>query len=272
MSHITRLIQLHTELGNNAIYLYCMLVIGYDESNQTIIASAYDKIKNLTIKQDLQKLYNEDMNSADINFLSNDIPLYVSYLALLFFVYAALVAVDDRNPPSTNIEGLVMDPELAIGWAYCLLNYYNNEYNVYSLDDIDGLSLSIAIDIISIEIASRYLEYESVTKNGARIKADYFRGIAPRYSEARDIMYVAGRTLNEIVSIYFINSAYIPDKEALMSFDEPISYITKINKIIGHPDYHRVYNPVSKSFYPVSRSFYYASGGRKQSKRRKRKH
>jgi hypothetical protein len=249
-----------------------MLVIGYDESNQTIIASAHAKIKNSTIKQDLQKLYNEDMNSADINFLSEDIPLYVSYLALLFFVYAALVATNSRNPPSTNIGGLVMDPELAIGWAYCLLNYYNNEYNVDSLGDIDAVELSIAIDIISIEIASRYLEYESVTKNGARITAYYFRGIAPWYSEARDIMYVADRTLDEIVSIYFINSGYIADKEALMSFDEPISYITKINKIIGHPDYHRVYDPVSRSFYPVSRSFYYASGGRKQSKRRKRKY
>jgi hypothetical protein len=52
---------------------------------------------------------------------------------------------------------------------------------------------------------------------------------------------------------------------ALKLFDEPISYITKINKIIGHPDSHRVYNPVSKSFY-------YATGGRKQSKRRKRKY
>jgi len=270
MSHITRLIQLHTELGNNAIYLYCMLVIGYDESNQTIIESAYAKSNNSTIQQDLQKLYDEDMNSADINFLSEDIPLHVSYLALLFFVYAALVEVNSRDPPSTNIGGLVMDPELAIGWAYCLLNYYNNEYNVYSLgDNIDADELSIAIDIISIAIATRYIEQRPVTKNGARIRVETFTREAPWYSEARDIMYVASGTLDKIVFEFKEDYAI---NVALRLFEEPISYITKINKILGHPDYHRVYDPVSRSFYPVSRSLYYASGGRKQSKRRKRKY
>ena len=165
--NITTLNQLYDKFQDNAIYLYCMLVIGYDESNQTIIKSAYDKIKNSNLKYELMNLYTNTMGRTDdVDFLNKHIQLHVSYLALLFFVYATLVGVDDRDPYSTNIRGLVMNESQAIGWTYCLLNYWNSNYNPVVLY-VDPLQLPNAINIVSVALATRYIERQPVINERA---------------------------------------------------------------------------------------------------------
>jgi hypothetical protein len=255
MSHIDTLTKLYEEFNNDAIYLYCMLVIGYDESNGEIITSAFNKITDTNLKSELSNLFYDKMGIGqnDVDFLHENISGHVSYLALLFFVYASITAVEARQPASTNIRGLVMNPKQAIGWAYCLLNYHNGHYDPARIV-VDTLQLSKAINIISIAIATRYIEQRPVKNtHEAFVNVENFTRKAPRYGCAMDIMYVARGTLDKIV---FEFKEDYDTNVALRLFEEPISYIIKIKQIIGHPNHHRVYR---------------FGGGRKQRKQSKTK-
>lgn len=154
--------QLITDYPIHGVTLYSLLRIGYDETNTDILRSAAlisrGDTQGLLIQENgnRQRTIGKPLRFRDwIN-----IPYYVHYLALFCFVYATLnpEVIKVRPDKLKKIEGLVMNQEQAIGWAYCLLTYFKNDSRADIIDKYNTGLVNTTIDIIACAIANTYME------------------------------------------------------------------------------------------------------------------
>ena len=121
------------------VYLYCILVSGYDETNEDVVGSAVDEINNTVdyvlgpsliekfgVRKRLMKMHPYSYPHHSLNRL----PLKVKYLALFCFLY--IIRRDDAAVfnlgGSKTFIGMKIEPEKALGWALCIYKYYNDAY------------------------------------------------------------------------------------------------------------------------------------------------
>ena len=192
---------------DDSLFIYCILVTGFDETNTGIIESAihlFDPSEEEHIR--LSHL----LNSLQVNLTrgSNDIPLtefpwHIKYLALFCFVYATLDASAMRARGNNNIKGLRMTRDVAPGWVYCLQKYLLDNTNVPRRLGLGNREMPIYVsrtnDIIATALTNQY-----IINNSVRFRRIFPHGLLQELPNdtdpASDIMVVASKTLNKLVT------------------------------------------------------------------------
>ena len=246
------------------LILYCILITGFNEKNNRVIASAI-ALFNRGDQEYIILTQFLHIRRHDIDITFNQVIWKLKYLALFCFVYATLDESSNMSSRANkNIAGLTMSKTVAPGWAWCLLDYveYGFERNIGIRGDLNRVKQTNSI--IATALTNQYIINDSFQ----------FRQFCPSGESqvafngaASDIMRIAHTTLDQVVK-QTDSERRSGDNHIFWDNFEGYSSPSNFNDL-KHLFY-SCFNIVAMNdlFPPASQ----AGGRRKQSKRRKRKY